>query len=188
MLFSVPLGTSLPGFPATVTLPRLTGCLYCRWLPSCTNNRHPSFSSMVITSLNFMTRNCARTATGLTANCLRHDMRHSEIDLSAYGVTAKRFRTKWVFHPYRGNGDLKGIYPVTSRGRARFSGTHHSLRDARKIENPFRLFSKKGTLLRIPSSFSPGTGLFCEFLRAFLQERDSFANSFELFSRNGTLL
>ena len=131
MLFSVPLGTSLPGFPATVTLPRLTGCLYCRWLPSCTNNRHPSFSSMVITSLNFMTRNCARTATGLTANCLRHDMRHSEIDLSAYGVTAKRFRTKWVFHPYRGNGDLKGIYPVTSRGRARFSGAQLSIRDKR---------------------------------------------------------
>src|SRR5438067_1465157 len=62
------------------------------------------------------------------------------------------------------------------------------LRDARKIENPFRLFSRKGTLLRIPSSFFAGTGLFCQFLRVLFQEADSFANSIQLFCRNLALL
>src|SRR5437667_5025 len=54
--------------------------------------------------------------------------------------------------------------------------------------NSFELFSRNRALLPIPSGSFPGTGLFYEFLPAFLQERDSFVNSCEFFSRKGTLL
>src|SRR2546422_3010020 len=42
MAFNVPGGTSRLGLPATVTVPGLLGCLYCRWLPRVRTSRHPS--------------------------------------------------------------------------------------------------------------------------------------------------
>src|SRR5713101_6404477 len=44
MAFKVPGGTSKLGFPATVTVPGLLACLYCRWLPRGRASRHPSSS------------------------------------------------------------------------------------------------------------------------------------------------
>ena len=42
MAFSVPCGMSRLGFPATVTVPGLLVCLYCRWLPRVRASSHPS--------------------------------------------------------------------------------------------------------------------------------------------------
>ena len=41
------------GWPAIVTFPLFDGCLYYRWLPRCVLIRHPSASTILITSLNF---------------------------------------------------------------------------------------------------------------------------------------
>src|SRR5256885_11293079 len=38
---AVPFGTSAPGFPATVTFPRLAGWAYCLWLPRCATRGQP---------------------------------------------------------------------------------------------------------------------------------------------------
>ena len=43
ILFSVPGGMSIPGFPDTVTVPRFEGCLNCRWLPRVRTSTQPSF-------------------------------------------------------------------------------------------------------------------------------------------------
>jgi len=44
MAFKVPAGISKLGLPATVTVPGLFACLYCRWLPRVRANRQPSSS------------------------------------------------------------------------------------------------------------------------------------------------
>src|SRR3990170_2899207 len=53
MAFNVPGGTSRLGLPATVTVPGLLGCLYCRWLPRVRASRHPSSVSNRISSPTF---------------------------------------------------------------------------------------------------------------------------------------
>ena len=45
MAFKVPYGTSAPGLPATVTVPDVVGCLYCRWPPLVLARYHPLSSS-----------------------------------------------------------------------------------------------------------------------------------------------
>jgi len=51
--FKVPGGTSKLGLPATVTVPGLLACLYCRWLPRVRASRQPSPSSRRISSPTF---------------------------------------------------------------------------------------------------------------------------------------
>jgi len=53
MLFTVPAGTSRLGLPATVTVPGLTECAYCLWLPAVLVSLQPSCSISLITSRNF---------------------------------------------------------------------------------------------------------------------------------------
>src|SRR5579864_8546042 len=53
MLFSVPGGTSRFGLPATVTVPGLTVCLNCWWLPAVLTSLHPSSCSIRMISRNF---------------------------------------------------------------------------------------------------------------------------------------
>src|SRR5438105_11539677 len=43
-LFNVPGGRSLEGWPDTVTVPGLTECRNCRWLPRVRSSRQPSSS------------------------------------------------------------------------------------------------------------------------------------------------
>src|SRR5258708_10358379 len=54
MLLSVFGGTSTEVCPATVTLPGLYGCLYCRWLPSWFTFRQPSRSITLMISRTFI--------------------------------------------------------------------------------------------------------------------------------------
>jgi hypothetical protein len=54
IVFRVPVGTSSPDFPATVTNFGLTECLKIRWLPAVRTCRHPSNSSNRTRSLTFM--------------------------------------------------------------------------------------------------------------------------------------
>ena len=54
MLFCVPAAKSSPAFPATVTVPDLLACLYCRWLPLVRTRCQPSFSRILISSLIFI--------------------------------------------------------------------------------------------------------------------------------------
>ena len=51
---SVPGGTSILRFPATVTVPVFVECRNCRWLPFILTCSHPSSSSNLIKSLTFM--------------------------------------------------------------------------------------------------------------------------------------
>src|SRR5262249_18440424 len=53
MSFKVPGGISRLGWPATVTMPGLVACLYCRWLPRVRASRQPSFSRSRINSPTF---------------------------------------------------------------------------------------------------------------------------------------
>jgi len=57
MLLSVRGAGSSPGFPGTVTRPRLNGCPDWRWLPRVRRSRHPSRSRMTMTSRTSMTLN-----------------------------------------------------------------------------------------------------------------------------------
>jgi hypothetical protein len=50
MLISVPGGTSVLSFPATVTVPGLVGWWNWRWLPVCLTSRQPSASMSLITA------------------------------------------------------------------------------------------------------------------------------------------
>ena len=52
-LSRVPAARSWLRFPATVTNPRFTGCLYWRWLPRVRTRYHPSRSRSLITSRTF---------------------------------------------------------------------------------------------------------------------------------------
>src|SRR6185295_19662211 len=54
MLLSVPGGMSMPSFPATVTVPGLSGCSNCLWLPLVRTWRQPSSCNSRITSRTFM--------------------------------------------------------------------------------------------------------------------------------------
>jgi hypothetical protein len=72
MLFSVPGGTSRLGLPATVTVPGLTECVYCRWLPAVLASLQPSCSSSLITSRNF-TFAVRRTPTNLASAAIPLD-------------------------------------------------------------------------------------------------------------------
>src|SRR5262252_7069831 len=53
MLRSVPGGNSAVGLPAIVTRPGLSGCLYCRWLPTVVIRYQPSASISLIISRTF---------------------------------------------------------------------------------------------------------------------------------------
>src|SRR6266498_3973240 len=52
-LFTVLGGMSIPGLPATVTVPGLLGCRNWRWLPLVRTNIHPSDSIREIKSRTF---------------------------------------------------------------------------------------------------------------------------------------
>lgn len=53
MLRSVPIGTSVLGLPATVTVPGFVGCRYWRWLPLVRTRYQPSASMNLRISLTF---------------------------------------------------------------------------------------------------------------------------------------
>ena len=56
ILFSVPGAKSSLFRPATVTRPRLIGCLNCLWLPRMATSIHPSFLNMLSTLETFIRR------------------------------------------------------------------------------------------------------------------------------------